>query len=64
MRHDSNWLEYLRKLANEGADPSRWADRASDSHNRMAALHVPHHRDEWLQAGYSAQMTLPFRGNR
>jgi hypothetical protein len=64
MRHDSSWLEYLRKLANEGADSSRGTRYAVDYRSGMGVLHAAHHRDEWLQAGYSAQMTLPFRGSR
>jgi len=63
MRHDSNWLEYLRKLANESADSSR-RNHQADSRRGMGTLHAPHHRDEWLRAGYSAQMSLPFRGSR
>lgn len=64
MRHDLNWLEYLRKLTNEGANTLRPAHHAINTRNGMGTLHAPHHRDEWLQAGYSAQMSLLSRGNR
>ena len=63
MRHDSNWLDYLRKLANEGGDAPHRVPHISNSGHEMASRHAAHHRDEWLQAGYTAQMTLPFRSN-
>jgi hypothetical protein len=65
MRHDSNWPEYLRKLAKEEADPSpRRSQHSIDSRSGTATRHTSSHRDEWLQAGYSAQMSLPFRSGR
>ena len=59
MRHESNWLEYIRKLANE---EQRLSLRKPGTQDRSpGVVHVSRHREEWLQAGYSAQMTLPFR---
>jgi hypothetical protein len=55
MRHESNWLEYLRKLANEGLDPSA-ARNTQDVRSRLVP-HTPRNRDEWLQAGYSAHLS-------
>jgi hypothetical protein len=59
MRHELNWLEYIRKLANEEQGTSVGKHRSYD--RSPGIIHVPHNREEWLQAGYSAQMTLPFR---
>ena len=64
MRNESNWLEYLRKLANEGLDPSALKPNGREARSRAALSHTPHHRDEWLEAGYTAQQSLPPRANR
>jgi len=61
MRHE-NWLEYLRKLANEGLEPSVYK-RAQDVRSNMVA-HAPRNRDEWLQAGYSAHLAPQTRPAR
>jgi hypothetical protein len=64
MRNESNWLEYLRKLANEGLDPSALKPTGREARSRAALSHTPHERDEWLKAGYTAQQSLPLRVNR
>ncbi|HVY21824.1 MAG TPA: hypothetical protein VG962_00540 [Steroidobacteraceae bacterium] len=63
MRHESNWLEYIHKLANDRQDSSlQVKQRAHELHSH--ASHAQRSRDEWLQAGYPAQMSLPFRAGR
>lgn len=60
MRNESNWLEYLRKLANEAANPAVMKRRQ----DACTVVRTSNHRDEWLQAGYTAQQTLPFHPHR
>ena len=62
MRHESNWLEYLRKIANEGLDPSVHK-HSLDNRSRLTS-HTPRNRDEWLQAGYSAHLSPQPRSAR
>jgi hypothetical protein len=62
MRHESNWLEYLRKLANEPQQPAAQQPRAADVRS-PGIVHISRDRQEWLQAGYSAQLSLPFRSS-
>lgn len=73
MRHDKAWLEYLRTVAGQGRDlsiyASQWANdvrcgRSGHEHRRVGGAEAPRGHNEWLQAGYTAQRSLPPRSSR
>lgn len=65
MHHESNWLEYIHKLANDRQSPAFLVDQKTrELRSRIGAAHAPPIRDEWLQAGYPAQLSFPFRAGR
>ena len=64
MRHESTWLEYLRKLSNDGIDPAQSIKHRSQDVRTRVGTATSRHRSEWLQAGYAAQISLQPRSAR
>lgn len=64
MRHESNWLEHIHKLANDQGQTLQVNQRTRETRTRAGTSNSMRTRDEWLQAGYAAQLSFPFRSGR